>query len=142
MKTLWIRNQGKKSKTNLEKDFYKLLNNANFGYDCRNNANICFFSPMFDEIEKISYLKKYKNALDPKVSYFVSSEFLEMEIEDSFNSKLIKLDQNNPYYEAKKILWKLNLKITPNKRTWKWPQNQNNYWIWWKASLHRKKSCC
>ena len=106
MKTLWIRNQGKKSKTNLEKDFYKLLNNANFGYDCRNNANICFFS-------QISYLKKYKNALDPKVSYFVSSEFLEMEIEDSFNSKLIKLDQNNPYYEAKKNSLEIEFENNP-----------------------------
>ena len=113
MKTLWIRNQGKKSKTNLEKDFYKLLNNANFGYDCRNNANICFFSPIFDEIEKISFLKKYKNALDPKVSYFVSSEFLEMEIEDSFNSKLIKLDQNNPYYEAKKNSLEIEFENNP-----------------------------
>ena len=38
-------------KTKVEKDFYKLLNNPNFGYNCRNNADNCFFAPVFDEIE-------------------------------------------------------------------------------------------
>ena len=47
------------AKTKFEKDFYKLLSNANFGYDCRNNANNCFFAPVFDEIEELSYLKKH-----------------------------------------------------------------------------------
>lgn len=31
----------------IEKDFYKLLNNANFGYDCRNNLDNCKFSNIF-----------------------------------------------------------------------------------------------
>ena len=26
-----------KAKSSIEKDLFKLLNNANFGYDCRNN---------------------------------------------------------------------------------------------------------
>ena len=30
------------------------------------------------------------------------SKLLEMEIDDSFNNKLIKFDRNNPYHEAKK----------------------------------------
>ena len=28
-------------KNNIEKDFYKLMNNSNSGYDCRNNLNNC-----------------------------------------------------------------------------------------------------
>ena len=33
------------AKTDVEKDFFKLMNNANFGYDCRSNADNCYFSP-------------------------------------------------------------------------------------------------
>ena len=45
-----------KSKTNVEKDFYKLMNNSNFGYDCRNNIDNCQFVPIFDEYKEISYI--------------------------------------------------------------------------------------
>ena len=41
-----------KAQTDVEKDFYK-LNNANFGYDCHNNAGNCYFSPIDDEIINI-----------------------------------------------------------------------------------------
>ena len=34
----------------IESDFCKLLNNANFGYDCRNNLDNCTFDPITDEI--------------------------------------------------------------------------------------------
>ena len=33
------------AKTSVEKDFFKLMNNSNFGYDCRNNIDSCFFHP-------------------------------------------------------------------------------------------------
>ena len=38
---------GQESKNNIEKDFYKLMNNSNFGYDCRNNLGNCKFFPIF-----------------------------------------------------------------------------------------------
>ena len=38
------------AKTDVEKDFFKLMNNENFGYDCRNNADNCYFSPIYNEL--------------------------------------------------------------------------------------------
>ena len=33
------------AQTNVEKDFFKLMNNSNCGYDCRNNADNCLWRP-------------------------------------------------------------------------------------------------
>ena len=40
-----------KSNNSVEKDFYKLMNNSNFGYDCRNNLDNCKFVPIFDDYQ-------------------------------------------------------------------------------------------
>ena len=40
------------SKNNIEKDFYKLMNNSNFTYDCRNNLDNCKFVPILINSEK------------------------------------------------------------------------------------------
>ena len=37
-----------KSKNDIEKDFCKLMNNSNFGCDCRNNLDNCTFVPIFE----------------------------------------------------------------------------------------------
>ena len=46
------------AKNSIEKGFYKLMNNSNFGYDCHNNLDDCQFVPIFDELQEITYLKK------------------------------------------------------------------------------------
>ena len=48
------------SKSNIEKDFFKLMNNSNFGNDCRNNVDNCDFVPIFDEVGEIQITKKEK----------------------------------------------------------------------------------
>ena len=58
------------AKTSVEKDFYNLMNNSNFGYDCRNNADNCTFISIFHKIEELSYTKKYQNIFDPNISVF------------------------------------------------------------------------
>ena len=56
------------AQTDSEKDFYKLMNNLNFGYDCRNNQDNCFFQPIYNEIEELSYAKCYQNVFDQQVT--------------------------------------------------------------------------
>ena len=47
------------SKNHIEKDFYKLMNNSNFDYDCHNNLDNCKFVPIFDELKELTYIKRY-----------------------------------------------------------------------------------
>ena len=54
-------NASQKAQIPIERDFYKLMNNANFGIDCRNNINHCKFEPIYDEIGEINFIKKYAN---------------------------------------------------------------------------------
>ena len=75
-------------KNNIEKDFFKLMNNANFGFDCRNNANNTKFEPIIDEMSEISYIKKYYNLFDTKVQKFVRSEILEEQIKSEYEREL------------------------------------------------------
>ena len=48
----------KTAKNSVKKFFYKLLNNYNFGYDCRNNLDNYTFVPIFDELNEVTYLQK------------------------------------------------------------------------------------
>ena len=65
------------AKTGVERDFFKLMNNSNFGYDRRNNIDNCFFSPIIDKIDEVRYIRKHQNVFDPSLQDFVSSDLLE-----------------------------------------------------------------
>ena len=57
----------------VEKDFYKLLNNSNFGIDCRNNIDNCILEPLFDDFEEMSYIKKFTSIVfDETFRHFYS----------------------------------------------------------------------
>lgn len=64
------------------------------------------------KLRKYPKWKKHKNVFNPEVSDFISTELLEMVIGESFNNTLIKLDQKDPYYEAKKNLEDKKKQIT------------------------------
>ena len=59
------------TKTGVERDFFKLINNSNFGYDCRNNIDSCFFLPIVDEVEEVCYIRKNQNIFDPVLQDFM-----------------------------------------------------------------------
>ena len=90
--------------TDFKRGFFKLMNNSNFGYDCKNNADNCFFQPIYDEIEEFFYTKKYQNVFDQEISNFVSSEILERQLEEEYLNKCAKLDPQDEYFDAKKIV--------------------------------------
>ena len=90
------------SKTNIEKGFYKLLNNANFGYDCINNLDNCKFEPICDKIHEISYIRNYHKLLfDKELSPFINSKLLEAEIQKRFNDEIQKIKKDYPFRGAK-----------------------------------------
>ena len=95
-----IQNYRQNAKNAIEKDFCK-MNNANFGFNCRNNVNSVKFAPITGNLSQISYLKKYYNLHDPKIPSFVTSDLLEQEIEHSFQRHLAQVKHNDPFRNAR-----------------------------------------
>ena len=89
------------AKNSIEKDLFKLLNNANFGYNCRNNLDNCQFILIFDGMNEITYLKRYYNYFDKEVSKFVSSDLIMLEVEEKYNNSIVKLSKDDKFYQVK-----------------------------------------
>ena len=63
--------------SSVEKDFYKLLNNSNFGIDCRNNIYNCYLEPLYNDFAEISYIRKFTTIFnDDTFSHFFSPRLL------------------------------------------------------------------
>ena len=92
-------NARKTAKTKFEKDFYKILNNSNFGNDCRNNLGNCKLELLFDGLDEISYIKKFSNVMqDYRYRELFSIELLQEQVRGEFNKKAENLDQDDPFY--------------------------------------------
>ena len=76
------------------------MNNANFGYDCRNNLNNAKFETIIDKINEISYIKRYYNLFNSKVSNCVNSNILEKQIEQNFQQQIANVKYNDPFRSA------------------------------------------
>ena len=92
-----------KATSSVEKDFFKLLNNSNFGIDCRNNIDNCILEPIYDNLGEISYIKKFTTTFnDDMYRDFFSPELMKEEIIQTFQGKIFALDKNDLAYEARK----------------------------------------
>ena len=69
--------------------------------DCRNNLDNCKFLSIFDELGEITYINRYHNIFDEKVSDFVTSDLVRQNIEEKFNDKLMKLNKEDQFYNIK-----------------------------------------
>ena len=99
------------AKNDIEKNFYKLMNNANFGFDCRNNANNLKFEPLINEIDELTYIKKYYNLSDTKIEKFVSSEILEKNINQELEQEIALIKHDDPFQNAR-------IKELENNKKW------------------------
>ena len=77
------------------------MNNANFGFDCRNNANNLKFEPLINEIDELTYVKKYYNLFDTKIDNFVSSEILEQKINQDSDQEIAVIKHDDPFKNAR-----------------------------------------
>ena len=59
-----------KRTSSVEKDFYKLLNNSNFETDCRNNIDNYILEPLYDDLNEVSYNKKFTIFNDDTFRHF------------------------------------------------------------------------
>ena len=90
------------SKNLIESNFCKLLNNANFGYDCRNNLGNCTFEPINDELREITYIRRYyRSVCHNELVLFMTSRILKEDIDARYNNELGKLSQTDPFYSSK-----------------------------------------
>ena len=80
----------------VERDFFKLLNNNNFGIDCRNNIDNCILEPIYDNFGEISYIKKFSTIFnDETYRHFFSPKPMKEEIIQIFQEKICALNKND-----------------------------------------------
>ena len=91
------------AQTNVEKDFYKLLNNSNFGIDCRSNIDNRTLEPIYDEISEIAFIKKYENIFGNE-KYFQFSEInvITEEVNEKYERLHLWVDKNDLTYLARR----------------------------------------
>ena len=91
----------KAAETKVEKDFYKLLNNSNFGYDCRKNTDNCNIELLYDGAEEVKFIKKYTDIFtDYKLKEFFTEEPLREQIEREIDEKINEYNVDDEFYYA------------------------------------------
>ena len=94
---------GQTATSNVEKDFYNLLNNRNCGIDCRKNIDNCTLQPIYDNFSEIVYIKNYTTIFPHEaLKDFFSPPILREEITQTYGAKIFALNREDPTCEARK----------------------------------------
>ena len=94
----------KAAKTKVEKNFYKLLNNSNFGYDCRNNIGNCNIELLYDGVEEIKFIKKYIDIFsDYKMKEFFTEHALRQQIDQEIDEKTKEYEPDDKFYDEHEV---------------------------------------
>ena len=90
---------GQTATSSVEKDFYKLLNNSNFGIDCTNNIDNCTLEPIYDDFSEISYIKNYTTIFnDDSLRDLFLPPLSKQERTQTYDT----LNKEDPTYKARK----------------------------------------
>lgn len=90
-------NSRQKASSSDERDFCKLLNNANFGSACCNNLHNCIFETTYNAIRKYESIFNNK-----KFSDFSDINLMKEEIEQKYFELFLALDPRDSIFEARK----------------------------------------
>ena len=52
-------------------------------------------------MKEITYINRYYNIFDSKISEFVTADLLKADIEEKYNNQLMNLDKEDKFYEVK-----------------------------------------
>lgn len=96
-------NARKTAESTVERDFYKSLNNSNFGNDCRNNLENCKLELLYDGIDEIKYIKHFCSILkDQKFAEFFSLDLLKEQSLNEHKKRTEKLNTDDQLYDILK----------------------------------------
>ena len=101
-KEIVVMNQksSQKATSSVEKDFFKLLNNSNFGIDYFNN---CILEPLYDDLAEIPYTKNFTTIFNDDIfRHFLHQFTWGKKLFKPFKLKVLPLttNKNDPCYEA------------------------------------------
>ena len=89
--------------SSVERDFFKLLSNSDFGIDCCNNIDNCILEPLYADLAEIPSIKKFTTIFsDNTFRNFFLPVHMREEIVHTFQAKIFALNKDDPTYEARK----------------------------------------
>ena len=98
-----VKNQNARegASSEVDKNFYKLMNNSNFGFDCQNNVDKCALKLLYDGVDEVKYARTYYSDIltDYKMKEFFTTDALCQEVEERFKMAIDEIDLDEEGYD-------------------------------------------